>query len=244
MRKLLLITTILLSAIYAQSQNSFTQGAVKSYTVTLTTGNETGAVYSWTATGGTSTDLSAINGDTAQITWDGTPGAYTLTVQVTDGNGCSSEEISQDITIVSAGSIFFASAYPNTETCSDLGDGTKGSNPAHSQSDFAITYNGSANLTSAVVTIENPDGKYVGIDGVELTDQTQPEVTLSNDGSDKQIDFSVVDSWENTGSTLVYFNIKLISVITDDSSSISANSSADIVRTIGIRPKPVIQFSN
>lgn len=239
---MLIITAILAGTIYAQSQNSFTQGAVEDYSVTLTSGEATNAVYSWTATGGTSTDLTNLTGNTAQITWDGTPGTYTLTVQVTDGNGCSSEEISQQVTILSTGELIFASNYPNTETCSDLADGTEGSNPAHGESDFAVTYGGDANLASAVITILNPDGKYAGTNGVELADQTSPEITINNDGTDKQIDFSVTDSWENTGSAMVYFTIKLVSVTTDDSVTITADSNTDITRTIGIRPKPVISF--
>lgn len=81
---------------------SITQGLNNVHQVLMNTGLATGAVFSWSVSpaGGTSTDLPAINGNTADITWDGPPGSYVLTVQATDGNGCVSNTATQNITIV------------------------------------------------------------------------------------------------------------------------------------------------
>lgn len=227
-------------------QNSFTQGVTKSYTVAMTSGNTSGAVYSWSVlpAEGTSSNISAINGNTAEIIWDGIPGVYTLSVTVIDGNNCKSDEISQQITILSQGDLAFVAAYPSTIVCSDLADGNEGSNPAHNSSEFAIVYSGDTNLVSAKITVANPEGKYIDLNGSILTDQLTPEITLPNDANDKQIDFSVIDTWENIGSDMVYFTIKLLSVVTDDAVTISADTNNDITRTIGVRTKPILLFSN
>jgi hypothetical protein len=235
---------ITLSAWSAWSQNSITQIASKDYTVTLNVGEATGATYSWVVTpaNGTSTDLGAITGNTATIVWDGSVGDYTVTVQVTDGNGCLSENITQDMEILAPGDLIFAAALPSTQTCSDLAGGIEGSVPGQSESFFQISYDGDANLTSANVTIKNPDGVYTDLLGTVLLDQSTPEITITNAETDKEIDFSVTDSWENASSGNVIFEIALLSALTSDNADITADTSADIERTVTVLPKPVIDF--
>lgn len=234
----------MLAASSVWSQNSITQGGSKDYTVTLNVGNATGASYKWEVTpvGGTSTDLTAITGNTATIVWDGPAGDYEVSVQVTDGNNCLSEPITQDMEILAPGSLIFAATAPSTTTCSDLSGGGDGSVPPSSTSAFRITYDGAANLTSANITIENPDGDYVDVDGSVLADQSNPELTLTNDAADKQIDFTVTDTWENTTNADVIFTVTLLSGVTADDADLTADSSDD-ERTITIRTKPVIQFN-
>ncbi|MDX8337957.1 gliding motility-associated C-terminal domain-containing protein [Draconibacterium sp. IB214405] len=71
------------------------------YELEMTQGNSAGAVYSWSVepTNGTSTDLQAIGGSTANILWDGPEGTYTLYATATDGNGCVAETISKEVEV-------------------------------------------------------------------------------------------------------------------------------------------------
>lgn len=234
----------MIAAISGWSQNSITQGGSKDYTVTLNIGEATGATYTWEVTpaAGTSTDLTALSGNTVSIVWDGPVGDYTLSVQVTDGNNCLSEPITQTMEILAPGQLIFAASAPSTTTCSDLSGG-EGSVPPSSESSFSISYDGDANLTSANVTIKNPDGDFIDLDGNILADQGNPEVTIANDAADKLIDFAVADGWENATNADVLFEITLISALTDDSATVSADSGADVERTITILSKPVIQFN-
>jgi hypothetical protein len=233
----------MLAAWSAWSQNNITQGASKSYTIQMNVGEASGASYLWAVTpaGGTSTDLTVITGNTATILWDGVPGIYSVSVQVTDGNGCLGEPINQSMEILAPGDLVFAAAFPGTQTCSDLSGG-EGSVPAHSQSLFRVTYAGDANLTSAKITVKNPVGSFVDLNGTVLADQANPELTITNDAADKAIDFALTDSWENNTSANVQFELTLVSALTSDSSEITADTNADVTRTVTILPKPVIAF--
>jgi uncharacterized membrane protein len=191
---------------------------------------------------GTSTDLTVVTGNTATIEWDGPVGFYSVTVQVIDGNGCISESISQQVNILEPGDLTFAAALPSTQTCSDLEDGSDGSVPGQSESLFRITYAGDATLTSANLTVKNPDGLYTELDGTVLADQNNPEITTTNTEVDNEIDIAVTDSWENTTEESVVFEINLVSAIISDNSVINANVANDVRRTITVLTKPVIEF--
>lgn len=233
----------MIAALSGWSQNSITQGGSKTYTIQLNAGEATGATYEWMVTpaGGTSTDLSTITGNTVTILWDGTAGDYTVTVQVTDGNNCLSEPITQNMEILAPAQIIFAAATPSSTTCSDLSGG-EGSVPPSSESRFSITYDGDANLKSAEVTVKNPEGDFIDLDDNVLADQSNPEITITNDAVDKQIDFAVTDSWENTTIGNATFEITLLSALTSDNANITADPGADIKRNITVLPKPVIDF--
>ena len=207
-------------------------------------GQPSGAVYQWSVSPatGTSTNLAAITGDTATIIWDGPVGIYSLLVQVTDGNGCLSEQISQGLEILTPGELIFSAGYTNTIVCSDLAGGNEGSVPAHTQSSFLITYTGTVNLLSANITIKNPGGNYVDLNGVVLANQGMPEITVSNAEADKDIAFSVGDSWENNSAANALFEIVIVSGRTADNTEINANPVNDVTRNITVLPKPVIEF--
>lgn len=244
MKALLLITALFLTTATVWAQGSFTQGASKNYKIKMNVGAEPGATYQWSVTPatGTSTNLAAVTGNEVTIVWDGPVGSYTLEVQVTDGNGCLGEPISQTVEILAPGNLIFAADYPNTIICSDLAGGNEGSVPAHSVSSFRITYAGAVNLQSANITIQNPAGDYVGLDGLVLANQGAPEITLPNAQADKEIIFDVVDAWENTTSTNTAFTVKLVSARTTDNSDITADSGSDVTRTVTVLPKPAIAF--
>jgi hypothetical protein len=235
---------VLLTFGWSSFGQSITQGASKTYTIKMNVGNATGATYQWSVTpaNGTSTNLSGVTGNSATIKWDGPVGLYSVAVQVTDGNGCLSEAINQNMEILAPGDLIFAAALPNTQTCSDLAGGTEGSVPAHSQSSFRITYAGAANLNSANITVKNPAGLYVDLSGTALANQLNPQITVPNNAPDKAIDFNVADSWENSTGANVQYELVLVSAITSDLSTIVANAASDVKRTITVLPKPVIAF--
>jgi hypothetical protein len=244
MKRLLLIILVVLSAFGGWSQNKVTQGTVEDYSVRMNIGETNSAQYTWLVTpaNGTSTDIGSVVADSAHILWDGPVGIYSLSVQAVDGNGCLSETIIRQIEIIKAGDLIFDSNYPNTIVCSDLAGGTDGSDPPHSESIFNITYNGNANLLSAKITVRNPDGDFVDLSGAVLPDQNNPEIEIDNPETDKQIEFSVADSWENNTGANVTFSIKLISGITSDNLEITAEPSIDIERSVTVLQKPVIEF--
>lgn len=195
-----------------------------------------------TPSNGTSTNISSIGGNRAQIIWDGPVGNYTLSVQVVDGNGCVSQSISQQIEIISSGDLLFAASLPNTMVCSGLAGGMAGLVAENSQSWFRVAYTGDANLVSATITIKNPDGNFMGLDGVVLPDQQNSQVKIDNVETDKEIDFAVSDSWENNSAELIQFEITLISGLTADQTEIPAVSGTDVERTISVLAKVVIEF--
>ncbi len=80
----------------------FEIGSQVTHKVNLVTGKPENSVFHWALNpeSGTSTDLSVLTASSANILWDGLPGFYILHVSVSDGNGCVSETISQQIQIV------------------------------------------------------------------------------------------------------------------------------------------------
>lgn len=100
---------------FTNSTSGIVQGTTFTHSVVLTTGNANNAEYTWSVqpANSTSSDLSLITGSTADITWDGPIGNYTLTVSVRDGNGCVGDPISQQIKIVEPDALII-SAGPDT----------------------------------------------------------------------------------------------------------------------------------
>ena len=127
---------------------------------------------------------------------DGPPGIYTLTVNVVDGNGCVSEQINKKVEILTPGELVFEAAMPSTTVCSDLAGGVEGSAPSHTESLFRVVYAGEKNLVSATLTLKNPEGKFVGLNGTALPDQAHPDGNSGKQNEDKSIDISVSDGWK------------------------------------------------
>lgn len=80
---------------------AFEQGSQVTHKVKMGSGKPENSVYNWSMNPetGTTTDLNLIRGQSVNILWNGPPGYYSLQVQVTDGKGCISETISQQIQI-------------------------------------------------------------------------------------------------------------------------------------------------
>ena len=77
------------------------QGALVTHKIKMVTGNPENSVYSWKLDqiNGSTTDLCLNTSGIATVKWDGQPGLYNLIVNVSDGNGCVSETITQQIQI-------------------------------------------------------------------------------------------------------------------------------------------------
>lgn len=84
--------------IHAEPQIEFTysdllvsENSAGNYEVSLLVGTAQNATYNWFVepSTGTSSDLSSITGNQAEIVWDGPIGNYRLVVNVLDGNGCT-----------------------------------------------------------------------------------------------------------------------------------------------------------
>ena len=233
---------------FASSSVSIEQNTGFNHQITMTTGNSSGASYAWSVTpaGGTSTDLSAINGNLATILWDGNVGTYTLTVQASDGNGCVSNTTTQIVQVtppIVIGDLVFSPDYPNTTVCSDLSSGEEGAVPPNNSSTFEVAYNGDINLSSALITILNPDGKYIGLNGNELADQLIPGIRIDNTGDSKEITFEVINSWENIEDSSVDYKISLVEGELANGTLVQGTVGYNL-RYISILPKPLIEFIN
>ena len=96
-------TILALPQIEFENLNTSTeQGTLVTYKIKMVTGNPENSVFRWTLDplNGSTTDLRSITNNEATILWDGLPGFYTLFINVTDGNGCVSKTVSQQIQIV------------------------------------------------------------------------------------------------------------------------------------------------
>lgn len=86
---------------FETSELSVEQGSVVTYKIKMNSGKSENSVYKWSLNPetATTTGLSSIRGPSATILWNGPPGYYSLQVQVTDGNGCISDTIFQQVQI-------------------------------------------------------------------------------------------------------------------------------------------------
>ncbi len=87
---------------FETTDEAIEQNSEVTHKVKMSSGKNENSVYKWSLNPetGTTTVLSELNGSSANILWNGPPGNYSLQVQVTDGNGCLSETISQQVQIL------------------------------------------------------------------------------------------------------------------------------------------------
>lgn len=90
---------------FVSVDSSISEYSVGTYEVEMIAGEPQNAIYHWSVDppNGTSTDLSAITGPLAEISW-GMLERYTLRISVTDGNSCSGDTITQLVTLNKSGS--------------------------------------------------------------------------------------------------------------------------------------------
>lgn len=212
------------------------QGVIHAHPINLISGNSNNATYSWEvlpAGKGTSTDISAIDGSIATINWDGNVGIYTVQAVMEDGNNCRSNIITQRVEITEPAlvDIGFDENYPDVDVCSGIND---------VQRQFRIYSKGKYSIESAQITIKNPDGNYVDLNGELLAEQQNPELVINNSEEDSHISFFVSLNWENSGVEPVQFEIELIHVVEISGNTIT---SSDVEkRFLTILPLPAFEF--
>ncbi|TKG96294.1 hypothetical protein EYV94_03285 [Puteibacter caeruleilacunae] len=216
--------TLLAGKAVAQDQQ-VTQGAQKDYSVNLEIGNNASLEFHWSVSGGSSTDLSGNNSSSINITWDGSPGIYTLSVYVIDGNNCKSDPVERQIQILGAGDVLING--PNLITCSQLNDGSSGNTKAEwDLLGFNIEISGGLSPYTVQYTILNDTN--TAIDGYPQT--------LTSYESGANID--VPNNFVNNGTTDDVYTIEILDVKSADGADIPLGT--DIKRTITVHPKPTI----
>jgi gliding motility-associated-like protein len=176
------------------------------------------ANYSWSIDPpqGTTTDLSTFKGDSALILWNGSPGMYALKVSVTDGNGCTSETVSQQIEILQSAD-FVVSAGRDTTIGSCIP--YRLSAKVEQQPDITYTYSWKpdnnlndpasatplftpGNTTTFTFTVTNS----LGVSVTDMVTITVSEI-LANAGDDVFIlpnTNAILDGTASIGSNLMY----------------------------------------
>lgn len=135
---------------FAYSEDAVSRLVNGFYKLEMLHGESKDAAYNWWVepASGTSTNMQAITGSTANILWDGSEGSYTLYATVTDGNGCLADTISKIVKIENANpqpltvyagpdtligncqSYLFNSVYPNENSYTYQWEPTTGLNDA------------------------------------------------------------------------------------------------------------------
>ena len=226
---------------FAQSNPTSVQ-RMSTHPYTVTPSNGTGPyTYSWSISGGTSTDVSSIStNSTGDVLWDGAPGIYTITVQATDANNCLSEDLTLDVTIESPVVEFTASNLTG-ETCSYLGtDDSSGNNSSVSANDileYSLAFTGGKPDFSLVYDIYDVTSGGTGGTGgtAVLTNQPATFDALTGD-----LDVDIDSHFENSTSTSKTYEVRIVSAQDTDGTSVTVG--ADKYATITISSKPVISF--
>lgn len=207
----------------AQSQN-VTKGTSRTYSV-----DDEGLTYTWTVTGGTSTDLTAQTGHSVTIDWD-ISGVYELSVFGTDANNCHSETTRASITVVDEASVMFVDANNNKDvvTCSLLAGDDENA------TDFKVEFEGGVSPYTLVYELTNQSGSTT-------------EETVSVAGTEHNLSLS---DFENTTGSDVIVSIKLKSATTSDGASVTINTEIGTnsglpnnERKVTVHPKPSISGS-
>ena len=101
---------------FITSEAAVEQGKSFTHEAGLTAGESSGAIYHWEVapSTGTTTNLTQVTGSTAEIQWDGPEGLYELVVWATDGNGCNSDTIRQQVEIIKPSDIFLTAGQDTT----------------------------------------------------------------------------------------------------------------------------------
>ncbi|WP_321295809.1 hypothetical protein [Marinifilum fragile] len=221
---------------FAQSTQNVTINSIHTYTSTPETGT-TANSYKWVLLDGSTPMLTAKfaaeTAATVSIDWSETNftigKTYRLNSQIIDDNGCISEIVYADITIVGAGSVLFADAVgnDNVETCSLLAGDTEN------------TTNFTVNFTGGVAPYT------LTYDVKDITGVTK-RLTKTFDATTGILS---AQDWENNTTSQQTYTITLISAMTKDGQDIAVDNGTTTtlteaennVRTIKVHPKPVIK---
>lgn len=198
MKKILFFTALLaIFAVNTNAQQQVTKGSTHTYEVT----DNVDYTFNWSATGGTSTDLSTETANSVDITWDGAAGTYDVNVYATSINNCDGDNSTLQVEIIAA-SIAWNVASADECPASDNNTVTPNTITADFtgiDGDWSFTYSidGGADQT---VNVTGPDksydltlpaGLYNNATGTDVTHEvvitslTTPDgVTFNYDGTE------------------------------------------------------------
>lgn len=227
----------------AADETSVSVGSTITYNVTVTTG--TANNYLWTVSAGGSIQSGQ---GTSEITvlWS-TAGAQTVTVQMTDANGCLSEPLTRNVTVNN--SSWDLAAETNTTTCALITNpstGTSGNN----QAGKVVPGTDLPDLTSFNVTIANATPGANEVKYTVSDDETTPhtkQYTVSEYTSGTTItinhnaDADLINMFTNTGTSNKTVTIYVDSVTDVNGSTVNYGGTKRSY-TITVYPKPVITF--
>lgn len=216
---------------FAVNEVTVSKGSTNTYTVTFGNGNATGATYAWSIS---PAGYTATLGNTASnsITWTAA-GIYTITVVVTDGNGCISNEYTKVVTVQD--SEWNLAGETNLVTCSMI------TTPAGSGNTVSLNY------TLFNVAVTNPFSTYTV--NYTVTDGTTTETlsaTAYTQGTDITINHNananMISIFTNTTNADKTVTVSVTSVLDSNNSSVTEVTPADHSYTITVNPRPTLTF--
>lgn len=235
------IFTILVMAIgllastnaFADNETVVSINSTITYTVSPTLGSGiTAANYAWTlGSGGAIASGDGTN--TITVTWS-TAGTHTLSVQLTDSNGCLSEPISIDVTVND--SKWDLAAETNTTTCSLLTDNSSGNNqstPLADETTFQVSITNP--LTGDyIVDYQVSDGTTTATYSVNPYDESAPETITIGHAADGNL----IAIFNNTGDTAKTVTVTVTKVTDPNGSEVTLGTKNSY--TVTVNPKPII----
>jgi len=186
-----------------------------------------GYTYTWTVdAAGSSTDVSAVTGNTINVHWNQIAGIYNITVFATEtATSCISETETISVQVLGQASVLFAAA-DDAETCSDLIGNVDAGGKSSGSSSFSVQFTGGLAPYELKYKVLDPSDVQVG-----------SEVTVAGLSATDIIDVPNQFINEDTGNAI--YKIVIVSATTKDGASADiATDVADNTRTITVLPKP------
>lgn len=227
MKKLYILLTLSLGlAYFASAQNQqITLGLSDDYSVTPVPGY----TYTWTVdAAGTSTDVSAVTGNSINVHWNQVAGTYNITVFATEtATSCISETETISVEVLGQASVLFAAA-DDAQTCSDLLGNIAGGGASGGNSTFSVQFTGGLAPYELKYKVLDPSDAQIGA-----------EVTVPGLAATANIE--VPNQFINDGTTNAIYKVVIVSATTTDGASVDiATTEAGNTREITVLPKPRI----
>lgn len=219
--------------VFAANEVTVSKGSTNTYSAVFGNGNSTGATYTWSITGTSGADwTSAASTSSSKVIKWNNPGTYTITVYVTDGNNCKSNEYTKVVTVQD--SEWNLAGETNTTTCSMI------TTPAGSGNTVA------PDNTLFNVAVSNPFSTYTidyTVSDGSVTETLQ--AATYTQGSDITINHNtnanMISIFTNTTNIVKPVTITVISVKDANGSSVTYGGTKNSY-VVNVNPRPTITF--